>query len=122
MKKTKNTKVFNFFVWVLFKNYSKITGLQGKGKDVPLIPHYYLHPLHRHLDISRVITAESLPLHIGSRKSRTGKICFPIAMCKIATDNFGKKYIKILKKKKKIISTKSLKCSLISIICIVYIY
>ena len=38
----------------------------GKGEGISLTPHYYFHPLHRHLDISRAITAESSPLHIAS--------------------------------------------------------
>ena len=36
----------------------------GEGEDISLTPHYHFHPLHRHLDISRLITAESSPLHI----------------------------------------------------------
>ena len=34
-----------------------------------LTPHYHFHPLHRHLDISWVITAESSPLHIASSRT-----------------------------------------------------
>ena len=30
-----------------------------------LTPHYHFHQFHRQLDISRAITAESLPLHMG---------------------------------------------------------
>ena len=37
----------------------------GKGGD-SLPPLYHFHPLHRQLDISRTITAESPPLHIVS--------------------------------------------------------
>ena len=33
-----------------------------------------LHPLHRQLDISRAITAESSPLHIGSSRTWTGNL------------------------------------------------
>ena len=47
------------FIWVFFHNLSRIIGLQGKGESIPLTPHYHFYPLHRHLDISRVITAES---------------------------------------------------------------
>ena len=32
------------------------------------------HLLHRHLDISQVITAESSPLHIASSQTRTGNL------------------------------------------------
>ena len=34
--------------------------------SISLTPHYHFHLLHRHLDISRVITAESLHLPIDS--------------------------------------------------------
>ena len=32
---------------------------------------FSLHPLYRHLDISRMINAESSPLHITSSRTRT---------------------------------------------------
>ena len=51
---------FFFSIWVLFHEHSRITGLQGKGEGIPLIPHWHFHPLHRHLDIGRVITKTSL--------------------------------------------------------------
>ena len=38
----------------------------GEGGDIYLTPLYHFHSLRRHLDISRAITAESSPLHIGS--------------------------------------------------------
>ena len=37
-----------------------------EGGGIFLTPHYHFHPLHRHLDISRAITAESSPLQIAS--------------------------------------------------------
>ena len=43
-----------FFTWVFFT-----TGQKGKGEAISLTPLYHFHPLHRHLDTSRVITAES---------------------------------------------------------------
>ena len=61
------------------KNNKRITGLWGKGEDIFLTPHYHFHTLHRHLDISRAITAESSPLYIGSRRTGTGKLLFPNA-------------------------------------------
>ena len=70
----------NFFSsWVFFHNHSRTTALQGKGEGISLTPHYHFHPLHRHLDISRAITAESSPLHIGSSRTRTGNLWFPSA-------------------------------------------
>ena len=71
---------FDFFsIRVFFHNHSRITGLQEKGEGISLTPHYHFHPFHRHLDISRVITAESSPLHVGSSRTRTGNLWFPSA-------------------------------------------
>ena len=54
---------FFFSILVFFHEHSRFTGQQGKGEGL-----YHFHPLHRHLDISRAITAESSHLHIaGSR-------------------------------------------------------
>ena len=61
---------FFFSIWVFLRNHLRITRLQGKGESISLTPHYHFHPLHRHFDISRVITAESSPLHIGSSRTR----------------------------------------------------
>ena len=66
-------KVF-FSIWILFHEHSRITGLQGKGEGIPLTPHYHFHPLHRHLEICRAITAGSSPLHIASSWTRTGNL------------------------------------------------
>ena len=52
-------------MWVFFHEHTRITGLQEKGAGIPLSPHYHFHLLHRHLDISRAITAENSPLHIA---------------------------------------------------------
>ena len=60
--------------WAFFDEHSRITGLQGKGEGIPLTPHYHFHPLHRHLDISRAITAGSSLLHIASSRTRTGNL------------------------------------------------
>ena len=40
---------------------------KGRGRAFLLAPHYHFHPLHRHLDTSRAITADSSLLHRGSR-------------------------------------------------------
>ena len=73
-------KQFSFLCGSSF-NHSRITGLKGKGEDISLTPHYHFHPVHRHLDISRAITAESSPLHIGSSQIRTGNLWFPSVSC-----------------------------------------
>ena len=57
---------------VFFHDHSRTTGLQGKEDAISLTPHYHFHPLHRHLGINRVVTAESSPLDIGSSWTRTG--------------------------------------------------
>ena len=49
------------------------------GRGISLIPFYHFHPPHRHLDISRAITAEISPLHIASSRTRTGNFWFPSA-------------------------------------------
>ena len=50
---------FFIYMWVFFHEHSRIAGLQGKGEGISFTPHYYFHPLHRHLDISWAITAET---------------------------------------------------------------
>ena len=65
-----------FSIKVLFQKHSRITGPQGKGEGISWTPHYHFHPVHRHLGISRTITADSSPLHITSSRTRTGKLCF----------------------------------------------
>ena len=49
-----------------FTNIHELQDWRGMGRAFLLINHYHFHPLLRHLDISRVITAESSPLHIAS--------------------------------------------------------
>ena len=44
---------------------------KGSGQAVALTPVYHFQPLHRHLDISRAITAKSSPLHKASSCIRT---------------------------------------------------
>ena len=58
---TRNRKFSSSFfsIWIFFHNHSWTTELQGKDEGVSLNPHYHFHLLHRHLDISRVITAET---------------------------------------------------------------
>ena len=63
---------------VFFYEHSRFTGQQGKGKAIfiSLSPLYHFHLLHRHLHISRAITAEGSPLHIASSRTRTGNLWF----------------------------------------------
>ena len=64
-------------IWVFFHEHSLITGLQGKGEVISLTPYYHFLPLHKHLDISRAITAESSLLRLGSSRTRTENLWFP---------------------------------------------
>ena len=48
---------------------------EGMG-GIYLTPLYHFHPLHRHLDISQAITAESSPLPIVSSWTWTGNLWF----------------------------------------------
>ena len=62
---------FCFFIWNSFHEHSRFTGQQGKGDAISLTPLCNFYLLHRNLDISRAITAESSPLHIAGSRTRT---------------------------------------------------
>ena len=78
-----NNEGFLFSIWVFLHNHSQITGLQGKGwwgkhffnSSLPL-----LHTLQTH--ISQAITAESSPLHIASRWTRSRNLWLSSTSCK----------------------------------------
>ena len=72
-------RFFFFLSGFFFHEHSRITELQGKGEGISLTPHYHFHPLHRQLDISRAIAAESSPLRIASSRTRAGNLWFPSA-------------------------------------------
>ena len=55
-------KLFIFSIWVFFHEHSRYTGQQEKGEAISLTLLYHFHPLHRYLEISWAITAESSPL------------------------------------------------------------
>ena len=59
---------FIFFIWVFFHEHSRFTGQQGCEEATFLTPLYHFYRLHRHIDISRVVTAESSPLYIPSNR------------------------------------------------------
>ena len=67
--------VFLFFLsGFLFYEHSPFGGQQGKGEAFSLTLFYHFHQLHRHLEISRAIIAESSPLHITCSRTRTKKL------------------------------------------------
>ena len=68
--------IFDFFFYLDFLSHSRITGLQGNREGISLTPHYHFHPLQKHLDIGRAITAGSSALHIASSRTRTGILWF----------------------------------------------
>ena len=63
---------FYLFIYLFFIGQ----GQQEKGEAISLTPLYHFHPLHRHLDISHAITAESSPPDIASSRTRTGTFGF----------------------------------------------
>ena len=72
-----NRKFF-FSFWVFFHEHSQFTGQQGKGEiAISLTLLFNFHPLHRDLDISRVITAERSSPYIVSSRTRTENVWFP---------------------------------------------
>ena len=74
------SNVFFFFrSGFLFTTIRESQDCRGRGRAFLLTPHYHFYRLHRHLYISRAITAESSPLHIGSSRTQTGKLWFPSA-------------------------------------------
>ena len=79
-KSTLSNWIYIFFsIWVFFHAHSRFTGQEGNGEGVYLTPLNHFHPLHRHLGISRMITADSSPLLIASSRTGTGNLWFPSA-------------------------------------------
>ena len=58
LKKFASLTVFSSILG-FFHEHSRFTGQEVKGEAISLTFLYHFHPLHRHLDISRAITAES---------------------------------------------------------------
>ena len=70
--------IFFFYLGFLSQTFT-IHGTAGEGGGYLFNSSLPLPPLHRHLDISRAITAESSPLHIAGSRTRTGNLWFPSA-------------------------------------------
>ena len=69
LKKYSRTYLYFFFyVSFLLQTFTNHR-TAGEGEGISLTPHYHFHPLHRHLDISWAITAESSLLHIASSRA-----------------------------------------------------
>ena len=71
--------LFCFFsIWLFFHKYSRLTGQQVKEKAVSWYPFYHFHPLHRQLDIIRVIAAESSPLRTAGSPTWTENLWYTL--------------------------------------------
>ena len=68
-----NTDQITFTIWVLFQEYSRFTGQQGKVEDISLTPLY-----HFDLDISQEISIEIWPLCLASSRNWTGNGVLPL--------------------------------------------
>ena len=69
--------LFYFFsIWVFFHKDSQFTGQQGEGEAISLTPLYHFHLLHRPLNITWAITADSSPLQIASSRTTTANFWF----------------------------------------------
>ena len=66
-----------FSIRAFFHAYSQFTRQQGKGKAISLAHFDHFHRLHRHLDISRVITAHSQQPLVYECKSLTTELRAP---------------------------------------------
>ena len=61
-----------FFIYLGFLSRTfTINRTAGEGKGISLTPLYQFQPLHRHLEISWAITAESSSLDISSSQNRS---------------------------------------------------
>ena len=68
---------FFFYQGFLSQSFTNYRASGEGGKGISLTSHCYFHPLHRHFNISRTITADSSLLHIGSSQTRSGNLWFP---------------------------------------------
>ena len=71
--------VFSSFLFLSRLSFTSIHDSQNNregGGAISLTPPYHFHPLHRHLDISRAITAESSPLPKASSRTRIVNLWF----------------------------------------------
>ena len=81
---------YHFFsIWVFFHDHSRITGQQENGEGISLTRHYHYHAFHRHLEISRDITAESSLPHMVAAGLESGTFGFRAQVANQVT-NVGK--------------------------------
>ena len=75
----KGAKFFFLSIWVLSHQFSRFTEQQEMGQTISLTSLYHSHPLRRHLDISREITAEWPNPNIANSQTRIEKLWLPSA-------------------------------------------
>ena len=73
-----NTELAFFFYLAFLSRIFTIYRQQLKEEAISLYPFYHFHPLHRHLDISWVIAAESSPLRIAGSRNRTWNLWYTL--------------------------------------------
>ena len=73
----KDSNAFFFLSGFSFTSIHDSQDCRGSGGYLSPLCHF--HPLHRHLDISQGIAAESSPLGIASSRTRTRNLRFPSA-------------------------------------------
>ena len=76
---TVNVNLFSKWVFLLHDIYNYQDN-RGRWR-LSLIPLCHIHPLHKHLHISRMITAESSHLRLASGRTLTRNPWFPSASC-----------------------------------------
>ena len=67
-----------FSIWLSFHKYSQFKGQQVNEDAISLNPFYHYQPLHRSLEISPVIAAESLHMRIAGIRTRTGNLLYTL--------------------------------------------
>ena len=70
---------FSFLSGFSFTTIHEPQDCRERGRAFLLTSHQQYYLLHRHLEISRVITTESSPLQIGSSQTQIRKLWFPSA-------------------------------------------
>ena len=70
-----------FFIWDFFHEHSQHKGKENAVSLTPTACHIFnnIHLLHKHLEVSMVITAESSPIHIARSWTQTENLWFPSA-------------------------------------------
>ena len=67
---------FCFFYLAFLSRIFTIHRTAGEWEAISLYPFYHLHQLYRHLDISRVMTAESSLLRIAGSRYQIRNLCY----------------------------------------------